>query len=312
MRWKRSTRRNPCAVSGYHPLSGEQSADLSIGKGYATHMLRQMHYICSADMKLWPKSFGAPPATTVEPGLASILSSHVDPKLYEQCWIGEESDKRGGWMRGGDRMNLQYSLKLKETADSPKSQEPKDRSWTWVYAKDFPELAGPLGQYAKSRLQGVESSDMVIARDFNEPNILTRFDSFSRLVFNPDNRPRYDPDEKLGIRFFPKGTPSSFDATQPIILFCPEVTPSECYITLMAKTVPELLDFSINKIREVNPSTNSITGIGLDPVLDRDLLAHMEATGFEVKIAETPFCGAWYGSSENKPTWTGLEWWTVV
>lgn len=92
--------------------------ELIAGRGYATHLLKLLHY-CLGDASLlptFPSEWGAPPVLTdaeraqVPCALASVLLSHVGYKFYEKANIGRDMP---GWVVD-EGINHEVVWKIKE------------------------------------------------------------------------------------------------------------------------------------------------------------------------------------------------------
>lgn len=122
-------------------------------KGYATHMLRLLHYVIAVRAYLppFPPAWGAPPtipesiAQNLPRAWASVLWSDMGSKFYPRCTIGLD---RPGWTGAAYSTELKWTLKR----DDGLSTSP----WRVLYPSDLPRITQHLTAKRKQNLALME------------------------------------------------------------------------------------------------------------------------------------------------------------
>jgi GNAT superfamily N-acetyltransferase/putative transposon-encoded protein len=118
-------------------------------KGYATHLLRLMHYVVADRSRLppFPASWGAPPEEAFGDGVFSVLYSDVGDAFYANCTQGEN---KAGWVAPHDRApHRVWKLEL----DEADRQVPEH--WTWLADEDLPRLEEEVSAYMASAVKAL-------------------------------------------------------------------------------------------------------------------------------------------------------------
>ena len=137
------------------------------GKGYATHLLRLLHYHL-ADTTIvpaFPSQWGAPPpllppalSSALPKAIASILWTDVGSNFYSRCTVGPD---RPGWVVH-DHMCQELVWKI-----LPPSNEVNESPWELIYEGDLPKIAQMLSQAARDKLQVAAGSSRTLFQ--NDP-----------------------------------------------------------------------------------------------------------------------------------------------
>lgn len=105
------------------------------GKGYASHMMRLLHWVTSTsgyNLPHFPAEWGAPPPVIEEAGngLFSILYSAVGDAFYKESGPGIE--KSGGWETRRP-ISTTWEVPVQEEVE----QDSTDNKWTWLKYGDL-------------------------------------------------------------------------------------------------------------------------------------------------------------------------------
>ena len=141
------------------------SSKLLTGHGYATHMLRLLHYHIGDPSTLppFPSAWGAPPRalrdpSAVPPSIASILWSDVGSEFYSKCTIGSDLP---GWTMDFCNTELTWSI-------LPDSKPlPDDPKWEWIYPNQLPSVGEEMSALARKKMQDIDTSQRTIFQ--NDP-----------------------------------------------------------------------------------------------------------------------------------------------
>ena len=142
-----------------------------LGKGFATHHLRLLHYLLADPSMIppFPEQWGAPPPPlppSLRAGLpraiGSILWSDVGSTFYSRCTIGPS---RSGWVVR-DHESTELVWKILFAAEKP------DQSWELLYESDFPSIAKTLSASARAKLGSVDTGRTRFTNDPASPGTL--------------------------------------------------------------------------------------------------------------------------------------------
>lgn len=142
-----------------------KKTDLS-GNGFATHMLRLLHYYLSPPENLppfptaqWgpaPTSLNSEYRARLPPAICSFLTSDVGSKFYSRATIGLD---RPGWVvRDEDSQQIGWKI----SAPSSNEADGSKKKFDWIYARDLPSISEELSTATRQRLsseyKGISSS----------------------------------------------------------------------------------------------------------------------------------------------------------
>ena len=157
-----------------------------IGKGYAVHMLRLLHYILASPTHLppFPVQWGKPPTVTSDTrrmvpfAMASILWSDIGQGYYQQCtvgtdlpgWVVKPEDQRElVWKlrspipistRNGNSTNGTDDIRMAQQEGEVDNDEFDYEGWEILYQDDLPAIAKALFQPAKQRLNNIKAPNL--------------------------------------------------------------------------------------------------------------------------------------------------------
>jgi len=139
--------------------------------GYATHLLRLLHYMIGPPESLppFPIAWGRLPPrlpadvqTSVPRSLGSILWSDVGSSFYAKCTIGLD---RPGWVTHWAQ-NHQISFRLRDPGPLPASIQ-------WIYESDLPAVGAELLKATRAALSSADTRDhSILLTDPSSPGLL--------------------------------------------------------------------------------------------------------------------------------------------
>jgi len=270
----------------------------SLGKGFATHMLRLLHYIL-ADPNLippFPSQWGAPPPSlasnfNVPIAIASILWSDVGLTFYSRCTVGPN---RPGWVVKEDA-NQEVVWKLLPVNNPGDVQTP----WSLIYEADFPEIGQTLSVAVRKDLEtAIESPGTLFRNDPATPGTLSAVPVRGTYI-----EPSLTAPPPFGARF------TSSRGEETIVLFTAynRNIGSRILITYIHNLHPDDLPSLLRLLDTIGLKAGRTEGWIWGLVPSSDLAkAWLAASQRDVKIARRAerfghLLGvAWYGSEEDQ------------
>lgn len=143
-------------------MSAVFTPDQHRGKGYATHMMRLMHYALAPKDKLppFPSAWGAPPTNILGDAAFSVLYSDVGPRFYAKCTKGADQP---GWVAIKDPPpHRKWHVEATEDDRSPPSD------WEWLDYDNIIPLEDKTAAWMK--LEAKRRGDKSCTRIYNSPD----------------------------------------------------------------------------------------------------------------------------------------------
>ncbi|WVQ77088.1 hypothetical protein IAR50_006771 [Cryptococcus sp. DSM 104548] len=249
------------------------------GRGYATHLIRLLHYILTSSPALdtyrpisqvippFPNSWGQSPPTIsqelapyVPRAEGSILWSDVPMRVYERCTLG--LDGRGFQSREDWGHTLIWKLH---------DGQPEDRGdWEYIWEFDMADIYPIVSANSEQRLAQVPTTNRtVFLCDPASPGTLTMLPVRGSFGPQPSWRTRAIP---FGVRFKP--TKGRGWENEAIVLFglCNYMAPPRLCVTYMqhltAEMLPSLLEALDGVVRFSGAPWTEGEVWGLDPASD--------------------------------------------
>ena len=292
-----------------------------VERGYATRLLRSLHYILAADIT-WPAEWGEPPSVRMAfAAIGSCLGTRIDRSFYEHCYIGP-GDQRPGW-----EFKDTSNTALKWTMRPIPLSSPNPTAWSHDFIR-FDQLASVAPTVSRACRRDVDRIDTkgrsLVYFDPGSPGMLLHNDCASRLFVNPYSRKTYLPDAIVGVRLFPSNRASSeIEDVDPIVLFSPNCVDQEVlYVTLTVnlstEIIPNLVETLIEAGKASSPVCDRLVAAAVDDRVDWVEVLVSAGAVVESRYTMTkpqavwPLGAAWYGKEEEQVVWRGTEFWTVA
>ncbi|EIW68609.1 hypothetical protein TREMEDRAFT_31623 [Tremella mesenterica DSM 1558] len=259
-------------------------------KGYATHLLRLMHYILASPLHLptFPSEWGSPPSPIpielkeyFPPAWGTFLSSEIGPDFYYRCLVG--IDRRGWEAKEVWQEEVEWEIlsssRLSIPSDPSKSSPILARSESIYHAA----LPNPSEQ----RVQATSSTNKaVFCPDPASKGILT-FASV-RGAYGPQPAWRKFP-QPLGIRLpAHKGTSGEVHQDDTIILFAlyNQQVGDGLLITYIHNLSPDVLPSALSALDRLISEQGAEWNMGRVWDLDssNDLAAAWKQSGRRVNV----------------------------
>jgi hypothetical protein len=278
------------------------------GRGYATHMLKLLHY-CLADpahLPPFPAGWGKPPVLSPSErehlpyAIASMLWSDVGLTFYEKCTIGRDLP---GWVTKAEE-NQEVVWKL---------QPPKaDKEWDWLYAKNILEDAEILQKVQKAALARLEqvkgetgyltdpSSEWLLAHVANRC-----------LDIRPPDWPLKREEEPVGVRIKAKD-----GAQEAIVVFSwsEQVIGPRVLLLHAANLTADLIPEALEAMDVIGARAGRTEGWAFGPSQDdvftrvlSDMPERGVRNGRRAEIDGHLLAVAWYGDQEERGKFMDLD-----
>ncbi|KAK4685308.1 hypothetical protein P7C73_g4848, partial [Tremellales sp. Uapishka_1] len=142
-------------------IGGVVTSPAHLRRGYATHLLRLLHYHLAdnADLPPFPSQWGPPPpkpSAKIPKSIASTLYSDVGADFYRNCTIGTSLP---GWVVD-PKANVELDWEL-----LPVEEEAKTNEWDLLHAKDMPEIEELLSNSLTQALKDSSEQQTIVVHD---------------------------------------------------------------------------------------------------------------------------------------------------
>lgn len=235
-----------------------------LGKGYARHLLKLLHYVIASPDALppFPSAWGAPPAE-LDPSLrkaipyatAAFLWSDVGPTFYEKCTIGEQLP---GYVMEEDKNRALVWKVLPSTGEGAHGKS----DWEWLYESDVPDVTKTFSKVVQNDVSRVSSTSRAVIRTdpANEGTLsFLPLRAFSQASLDPEVRKKHP----FGLRR------KNVNGDDTIVLLTPGLGAiyGRLCITIHHNLEPDHLPSLLAKMDELAPSRGTKEGQiwGLDP-----------------------------------------------
>ncbi|ORY22842.1 hypothetical protein BCR39DRAFT_550807 [Naematelia encephala] len=277
------------------------------GNGYATHLLRLLHYQLAepADLPTFPPSWGEPPAqvTLSSPAhlpkaIASVLYSGIGPSFYAKCTVGLH--------RPGYLVNQSSCTELSwDILESP--YDLSESKFQWISLEDLPSVGHELSQIASKKLDGIDTS----LRTAMVPDPATP----GTISFVPSQAMRRAQSATAqalpcGVRF--KG----YDGEDVVVIFVNNFRSDDAgiLVTLVSNLNVVNLELFLAALDTIAASVGTTKARAWGLHTDKELVQGWETLkgrNLKIKQRETDLLGvAWYGPEDEEWEMEDGEPWT--
>ena len=277
-----------------------------IGNGYATHLLRLLHYQLAepSNMPPFPTSWGAPPPLDPDflpllpKAAGSILWSDIGSTFYANCTLGLD---RPGWVVK-DHQATELVWNILPSSDTSPGPSP----WECIYQEDMPALSQEIGTIAQQEVSEMDTTRHSVYRPDPTSRGLLSFVPV-RGIFSSTSKP--PPNEPIGVRLRSSNTTVLFSAYNSDIGLRMLVYYTQ---NLQSQDLASLLDVLDRFANRAGRTEGWIWGLDLD-----GNLAHTwkNLPGREVKMGRRGdikchlLAVAWYGPKEEKGEFVDWQMW---
>lgn len=127
-------------------------------RGYATHMLRLLHYVLAPldVLPRFPAEWGSPPDTGPRDAQFSVLFSGIGDAFYSACTMGLGDESKPGWVLHQTDTRV---WKVPTEKVSPGEE------WEWFDINSLGELEGDLSEIIRRNLGNKDKTAVAILPD---------------------------------------------------------------------------------------------------------------------------------------------------